>query len=456
MGAPLKWIRIDRPFPLPKYVKEALQKLDQAGHVAYVVGGSVRDFLLGRQSKDHDIATGAGPDELCALFPDAVTVGKAFGVLKIPIAEGGAEFLEIATFREDLSYQDHRHPVAVRFAGPVEDAERRDFSINALYFDVKTSRILDSVQGMEDLQAKVIRAIGEPKDRFQEDALRLLRAVRFAASLGFTIESKTEEAIRAKAKLIQHVSGERIHDEMTRMLTGPRSAQAIAQLSEMGILKHIIPEVEALKGVVQASGYAPLSGADAWQHTLRALRFLEQEYPNRSAALAWATLLHDIGKPVLARSGAKNFNGHELEGIRLVALIAARLKMSRADSDRIAALVQDHLKFKDVFGMREATLLRLLRQPYFEELLALHKANALAFDGNLAAYEFCASRHEALKKLPSQELPRLIDGSDLIQLGLRPGPEFSEILRTIEDLALERKLQTKEQALEYVIQHFVK
>ncbi len=435
-------------------MKEALQRLDQEGHVAYVVGGSVRDFLLGRETKDHDIATSAGPDELCRIFPEAITVGKAFGVIKVPIE--GQEFpLEIATFREDLEYRDHRHPTGVLFAGPSEDARRRDFSINALFFDPKTSRILDTVGGMEDLQAGVIRAIGDPSARFQEDALRLLRAVRFATALGFEIEPETAQAIAARAKLISKVSNERIRDELTAMLLGPRPVAAVKLLSEFGLLKRILPEVEAMRGVRQIPDWDDKAG-DVWNHSLRVLDQLAKQNPKRSFALAWAALLHDVGKPVASmKSGGKNFNSHEIYGSNLVKSIGDRLKMPRAEILRIAAMVEDHLKFKDVFQMRESTLQRFVREPHFEELLALHRADAMASDGNLAAYEFCSTRYQEYKNTPQDGDQRLITGEDLIQMGFKPGPSFSEILRTVEDLALERKLTTKDEALEYVVKHFV-
>jgi poly(A) polymerase len=433
-------------------VKDALQRLDEAGHVAYVVGGSVRDFLLGGETKDHDIATSASPDELVALFPKAITVGKAYGVIKVPIDH---RQLEIATFREDLEYTDHRHPKGVRFGGPAEDARRRDFTVNALFYDPKTSRILDSVKGMEDLKARVIRAIGDADERFREDALRLLRAVRFATRLGFSIEAGTAAAIAARAKLITKVSAERVRDELTLTWTGPAPDQGLKLLSELGLLHQVLPELEGLKGLLQPG--MP-QGSDVWSHTMKAVAVLARMKPKPSASLAWAVVLHDVGKPVAAiKSGGKNFNAHELDGARLARTIALRLKMPRDEVDAIASLVEDHLKFKDVFQMREATLQRFIQQPNFEELLALHKADALATDGNLAFYEFCATRLEAVKSgAAAAAPPRLIDGTDLIQLGIKPGPGFSEILRAVEDLALEHQLNTKEEALEYVLRHFVK
>ncbi|MDR3606883.1 MAG: CCA tRNA nucleotidyltransferase [Oligoflexia bacterium] len=438
-----------------------IQKLDEAGFVAYIVGGSVRDFLLQRPIKDHDIATNATPDEICSLFPHSITVGKAFGVIKVPT--GSAE-VEVATFREDLEYRDHRHPTGVRFSGPEEDARRRDFTINALFYDPKTSRILDPTGGIDDLKAKKLRAIGDARTRFQEDALRLLRAVRFATVLGFEIEAETAKAIHSRAKLIAHVSGERIRDELTRMLMSPQSAEAMEMLAEFKLLKQILPEVDALRGVVQAP--TSLSGAprakresDIWATTLRTLRFLQKNVGGlvaHSVPLAWAALLYDVGKPVaLLKNDGKNFNGHEIEGSALAREIGDRLRMPRADIERIAAMVEGLLKFRDVFKMREATLERFVRLPYFDEMLELHRAQASSSDGNLAFYEFCAFRRRQVVS-SSAETPKLIDGKDLIQLGFMPGPEFSAILRTIEDLALERRLTTKEQALEYVVSHFVK
>ncbi|MGZ3689463.1 MAG: CCA tRNA nucleotidyltransferase, partial [Bdellovibrionota bacterium] len=447
-----KSIRTERPFPLPVYVKEALQRLDEAGYVAYVVGGSVRDFLLGREVKDHDIATSANPDVICKLFKNSITVGKAFGVIKVPVGKEGT-LLEIATFRQDLEYQDGRHPKGVVFSGPDEDAVRRDFTINALYYDHKTSRILDWTTGIEDLKSKTLRAIGDPDERFREDALRLLRAVRFTTRLEFNLDPATADAVKKRARLITRVSPERIRDELTMMWKGPNPARSLELLSRLDLLIQILPEVEKLKGLPQSPIY--LKEGDVWTHTLRRLELLAKLSPARSATLAWATVLHEIGKPEAARhSGRTNFNGFEVDGARMAAEIAERLKMSRSEIDCIRTLISEQLKFREVFSMREATLQRFLRQEYFEEMLALHRVEAIASDGNLAAYEFCASRLAALKS--EHGTPKLIDGKDLIQLGFRPGPEFSEILRVVEDMTLERKLGSKEEALEYVVRHFVK
>lgn len=425
-------------------MREALQCLDDAGHIAYVVGGSVRDYLLKREPKDYDIATSASPDEICQLFPHAITVGKAFGVIKLPLNN-----LEIATFREDLDYRDHRHPRSVRFAGPIEDAKRRDFTINALFYDPKTSRILDCVGGMDDLsKTKVIRAIGDPMERFREDSLRLLRAVRFSVRFDLGIESGTGAAIRAHAHLVQHVSGERVREELAFMWSGPRPALALQNLSQLGLLEFVIPELEALRR---------MKHSEAWKHTLKVLDVLERFTPVRSAALNWGAVLLNLGKPWASeRSANKNWIGHEAEGARLARQVCERLKMSRHDIERVVTWVEEQQKFREVFQMRESTLQRFLRKEGFDEQLALHRADAIATDGNLASYEFCSSRLEELRSLSKGADFRLLDGKDLIQLGLQPGPEFSRILRVVDDLALERTLTTKEEALEYVVKHFVR
>lgn len=478
-----KWIRINRPFPLSDEVKNALQRLYRAGHVAYLVGGSVRDFFLGRISKDHDIATSAGPDELCRLFPRAVTVGKAFGVLKVPIfsisdqknlEEGGAnKFLEIATFREDLLYKDHRHPDGVKFSGPAEDARRRDFTVNGLFFDPKTSRVLDAVGGFDDLKSKIIRAIGNPQDRFQEDALRLLRAVRFTAVLDFTMDGATEKAVRDHAALIKFVSAERIRDELTLMLKSKKSPFALDCLDRLGLLELILPELTALKKVIPSAQ----SEENSWEHTLKVMDRLTSHTSFVSSTsgspfsspfsssggsssglswLVWGTLLHDVGKPISwEKNNHKSFTGQETEGSQIARMIGERLKFSTDEIDRILTLIAEQFKFKEVFNMREATLQRFIRQPFFEELLAFHKAEVGATDGNLVFYEFCSSKRAELQEHEKTAAPKLLDGNDLIQLGLKPGPGFSNILRTIEDLALEKTITTKEAALEYVMKYFV-
>jgi poly(A) polymerase len=453
-------------------VRQALQKLDDAGHLAYVVGGSVRDFLLGRGEssiKDHDIATSASPKELEALFPTAIEVGKAFGVLKIPLERpkndrGKPEFLEIATFRSDLEYEDHRHPTGILLAGPIEDARRRDFTVNALFYDSKTARVLDTVGGLSDLKARRLRAIGDPRKRFREDALRLLRAPRLAAALGFSLEPETEHAIRTRARLVLKVSAERVREELRRMLEGQYPVEALGLLTELGLFDLVLPELTELR---QSPG--------AWKATLKLLRSLlrlelatetsrssapEQaktlpgELP-RDRSLRWAALFLRAASPQAV--GARSTRGFELASAALWRKAARRLRFSSDECERVRQWIEAQVKFRDAFQMREATLQRFVRSEGFEEALLLHRADAVATDGNLAPYDFCRARLEEYRAAGGAASdPKLLGGEDLIQLGFEPGPRFSEILSAVEDLALERRLTTKREALDYVLAHFVR
>ena len=453
----LKWTRIDIKIALPEYVRNAVQRLSDSGHVAYVVGGSVRDALLSRTPKDHDLATSAPPEIIESLFPNAITVGRAFGVFKVPIPgsdSGGPTVLEIATFREDFDYRDHRRPTAVHFSGPEEDARRRDFTINALFYDPKTGMVLDEVGGLQDLKEKKLRAIGDPNRRFQEDALRLLRMVRIGSVLGFEIDRETLLAARSRAGLIRRISAERVRDELSSMLCQGPSQLALKQLMELGLLSYLIPELEALKGV-DDSAEEGVERRNAWARTLKVIEVLGRNYSKRSVILAWASLLINIGKPkALSLSQGRNFNGHEQFASELSREITRRMRLTHEETETIATLLQEQLKFKDVFQMREATLIRWLREPYFSELLKLHQADAQTSGGNLAYFEFCSGRFKELMDTP--ELNRLISGADLIELGFEPGPLFSRVLREVDDLTLEGSLKTKDEALEYVLKHFVR
>ncbi len=444
----LTWIRIDQKFPLPSYIKNAIQKLTDNGFVAYIVGGSVRDYLLGRICKDHDIATNAKPEELEIIFPNAITVGKIFGVIKIPCK---SEILEIATFREDRGHQDHRHPKKIAFRGVTEDAKRRDFTINALFFDPKTQRVLDVTGGLEDLNRRLIRAIGEPSIRFQEDALRLLRAIRFATLLQFHIETETLRGIKKRFRLLGKISKERIQQEMNLMLTGPSPHRALEMLSESNLILEIIPEIEWLKSLKQP--FLDHPDGNAWKHTLKCLQLLSK-IKNKSLALCWAVLLHEIKKPMPTIRDPKNPSTmQERDNLYYIKQICERLKLSNEVTDTVLMYISELSKFKEVYQMREATLQRWLLQDHFEELLELHRMVALSTDGNLAFYEFCYSRYSEIVNSPQQR--KLIDGEDLIQLGFEPGPQFTQILKTVEDLTFEQKLTTKEDALEFVVKYFV-
>jgi len=444
----LKWTRIERPIQLPAAIREALASLDAAGFVGYLVGGCVRDFLLQRPTKDFDVVTNATPDEIEKIFPHALTVGKQFGVLKIPSPDVPGGIIEVATFREDLEYKDHRHPVGIRIAGPEEDARRRDFTINALFYDPKSQRILDTVGGLEDLKDKKLRAIGDPGLRFKEDALRLLRAIRFSSTLGFDLEFNTLEAIRIQARLITKVSQERIRDELLKMLLGPAPLRALELLSECDLLPWILPEVEALKRISQPT-YAQ---HNLWLHSLKVVETCVRQNPDRSEALALASLLQEIGKAsAWKKSGEKSFVGHDKEAQALAEKVCTRLKLPNDTIQKVSLLVRDHLRLREVFNMREATLQRLIRQPHFADLLALHRAAATATDGNQACWEFARNRHQEYLRAPTSDMAQILTGEDLIALGLKPGPKFSEILRAVEDQVLEKQIETKEQALEFVL-----
>ncbi|MBC7387222.1 MAG: CCA tRNA nucleotidyltransferase [Cryobacterium sp.] len=412
-----KWIPIEKNFPLPAYAKEAIASLTEAGFSAYLVGGAVRDFLLGLPIKDYDLATDATPDEVLSLFPSALGVGKAFGVMKIPQENG--TMLEIATFREDAEYTDYRHPKSVRFAGPEEDARRRDFTVNGLFYDPKTRRILDAVDGFADLQAKKLRAIGDANARLKEDALRVLRAVRFSVRFGFTIEESTRVALREHARFTRKVSAERVRDEITLMLKGPQPGEAVVLLRELGIASLWIPDIAKVKSGVFAA--------------------MERDPSPRSTAFVYAVALSEVGgeEPEKAIQGA-----------------ADRLRLSGEEKRRVMDLVGNLPKFKDAFQMREATLMRWVSEPYFDELLQLHAVVVQAGDGNLMAGRFLEKLRQDFLSSPPAE--RLVNGSDLIALGFSPGPQFTDILHTMEDLQIEKKILTKDGALEYVVKHFVR
>jgi len=452
MDNPLRSIRINRPFPIPASVRAAILKLHEHGHVAYLVGGCVRDFLLHRPIKDHDIATSASPEELIRLFPDGITVGIHFGVLKVPDSERPGEVIEIATFREDLEYKDHRHPTAVRFAGMIEDARRRDFTINALYFDLKESRVLDTVGGVDDLRSKHLRAIGVPSDRFKEDALRLLRAVRFSVALGFEIDPRTLQAIETRAKLIQKISGERVREELNRMLTGENPVRAFELLRRTGLLLASVPELESMWG--DSPGYSSETGLPGvtgetglWKHALRTLNAIDRSERYRNPVLGWISIFQEMGK-VLRRPVVSDH--WENESAELAQNFGERLRFSGVDLELMKCCLLDQRKFLNVFSMREATLVRWIREPYFPVLLEFHRASSIASDGNLVYYEFCRSRWEEERSRPI--LPRMIGGQDLIEMGLKPGPYFSGILREVEDRILESRITSREQALEFALQ----
>jgi putative nucleotidyltransferase with HDIG domain len=419
---------------------EIINHLHANGHQAYLVGGCVRDRLLGIPPKDYDIATDARPEQILTHFPRAQRVGAHFGVILVHNARG--EQVEVATFRSDRSYSDGRRPDRVEFEGdPRQDALRRDFTINSLFEDPVSGEVLDFTGGQADLSHRTIRAIGDPKRRFEEDHLRLLRAVRFAARLGFAIDPETMLVIRELAPTVRTVSPERTKSELIRILTEGFPRRGLELLDESGLLIEILPEVKRLQGVEQPPEYHP--EGDVWIHTLMMLDSLRQP----SATLAMGVLLHDIGKPDTFRiAGRIRFDGHVEAGLEIAEAILGRLRFSREECDQILALVANHMRFKDVHQMRESTLKRFLRLPRFDEHLELNRVDCLCSNGHLETWTFMQAKHESLG---GDEIrpARLLTGGDLIAEGYSPGPAFGKAMEEIETAQLEGIVTTREQAL---------
>ncbi|GAC1634510.1 MAG: HD domain-containing protein [Candidatus Acidiferrum sp.] len=418
--------------------------LQRNGFQALLAGGCVRDLLLGREPSDYDVATDATPERVMELFPESVAVGAQFGVILIP-AENFK--VEVATFRSDVSYTDGRRPDAVIYAKtPEQDVHRRDFTINGLLMRHDSGEILDFVGGREDLKAGVVRAIGNADKRIEEDKLRMLRAVRFAARFGFEIEAETFRSICKQVENIHQVSAERVRDELTKMLTEGAAGNAFRLLDQTWLLAKVLPEIAAMKGVEQPPQYHP--EGDVWVHTCM---MLDGIAAGSSPTLAWGVLLHDVGKPPTFRSVAETgdrirFDGHVEVGVRMGAEICRRLKMSNDDTDQILALIANHMKFKDAEQMRASTLKKFVRMPKFDEHMALHRLDCLSSHRMLDSYNFVS---DFLARTPPEQVrpPRLLTGNDLLYMGLEPGPKFREVLQAVEDAQLEGAIQTREEAL---------
>jgi len=421
-------------------------RLRRQGRQAWLVGGCVRDRLLGRQPKDYDVATDARPEQVLALFPGSRLVGARFGV--VVVREGQAE-VQVATFRSDHAYRDGRRPTAVSFeTDPRRDVLRRDFTINGLLMDPDSGEVLDFVGGREDLAAGLIRAIGDPEERFAEDHLRMLRAVRFAAALGFRIEPATLAAIQRQRRRIGQIAAERIHDELVRILTEGGARRGLELLDESGLLAEILPEVAAMKGVPQPPEFHP--EGDVWTHVLLMLERMER--PSRTLALG--VLLHDVGKPPTYRVAERiRFDEHPEVGARMAVEILTRLRFPHEDIRQVEALVLHHLRWRHIRQMRESKLKRFLRLERFEEHLELHRLDCLASHRNLDNYYFALQK---LAEAPPETLrpQRLLTGHDLIAAGYRPGPSFAAMLREAEDAQLEGRVATREEALAYIRARF--
>lgn len=433
-----------------------LERIRAAGHSAYFVGGCVRDLLLGVAPQDYDVATSARPQEVMSLFPETLAVGAQFGVILVLVRPDGTRdaapiHVEVATYRSDVGYSDGRHPDAVRYSDTAEeDVQRRDFSINGLLLDPVKNDVLDYVGGRSDLEHKIIRTIGDPRTRFREDKLRMMRAVRFAARLGYEIEARTLAALRELAREIHQVSRERIRDELDKMLTEGRARHCFELLDSSGLLVEVLPEVSAMKGVEQPPQYHP--EGDVWTHTLLLLEGLQK---GCSKSLAWGVLLHDVGKPPTFRIAPDRirFDGHAEVGTRMAEEICRRLRFSNETTEQVAALIANHMRFGDVKKMKESTLKRFMRLPDFSEHLELHRLDCAGSHRDLSLYEFV---REKLESTPEEEMrpAQLITGDDLIQHGWKPGPEFRSMLQAVEDAQLEGTLHTREEAISFLETNF--
>ena len=425
-----------------------VRRLQEAGHQALFAGGCVRDRLLGIEPSDYDIATSARPEQVEELFERTVAVGKAFGI--ILVHEDSHQF-EVATFRQDGPYLDGRHPQSVTFTDARRDAQRRDFTINAMFEDPIGEEVFDYVGGRRDLEARLIRAVGDPRLRFHEDRLRMIRAPRFAARFGFDIEPNTAAAIREQAASIREVAVERLAAELLKILTEGGARRGFELLDETGLLEHILPEVTAMKGCAQPPNFHP--EGDVFVHTMLCLEQLES---GCSPTLALGVLLHDVAKPVCAaeKDGRITFHRHTGIGADMATEICRRLKLSNAVTERVAWLVAQHLRHCSAERMKPSTLKRFLRQDGIEELLELIRIDAIGSNGDLEHYRFCLDK---LAQMPPDEIrpPRLLTGHDLKQLGLTPGPLFRRILREVEDAQLEGAVETREQALQLVRRNYL-
>ena len=432
-------------FELKAQATEIVQKLQQSGFAAFWVGGCVRDFLLGREPQDFDIATDAKPEQVEKLFGKTIPVGKKFGV--IIVVENGNQF-QVATFRAEADYQDGRRPEKIEFANAEADAARRDFTVNGLFYDPLTQKTHDWVGGENDLRAKIIRTIGKPEERFGEDHLRMLRAVRFAAQLNFEIEPGTFAAIKLLTQKIQAISAERIRDELLKLFRPPHAARGLVLLRDSGLLPFVLPELVATIDCEQSPDFHP--EGSVFNHICLMLEKLPSD---ANELLPWAVLLHDIAKPVTAEkalaTGKIHFYGHEKVGADMAETILQRLKFPNQQTEEIVAAVRHHMQFKDVKLMRKATLRRLLMRETFPLELELHRLDCLGSSGDLEHFNFLVEQAEELKHQP-QIRPPLLTGNDLMALGVKSGKALGALLAEIRELQLADELQTPDAAKMWV------
>jgi len=419
-------------------------RLRESGHVAYFAGGCVRDLVRGLAPKDFDVATDAPPEVVQKIFPHTYAVGAKFGV--IVVVENGTNF-EVATFRSDDAYVNGRRPVSVHFSSPEEDAKRRDFTINGMFLDPVANEVIDFVGGRADVEARLVRAIGDPAQRFTEDRLRMLRAVRFATALDYKIDNQTWDALVANAASINEISAERIREELVRIFLSPKRVRGWDLLDSSGLMRAILPEVDAMKGCLQPEQFHP--EGDVFQHTRLMLSLLPEKV---SGPLVCSILFHDVAKPVTAtvdETGRIRFNEHDRIGAEMTEAIMGRLRFSRAEIDATVEMVRQHMVFKDVPKMRVAKLKRFMARPTFEDEIELHRVDCASSHRMMDNYEFLLRKREEFANEPIIP-PPLVRGDDLIALGLKPGPRFGEILEAAETRQLEGTLRNREEALEWL------
>ncbi len=429
--------------------RRIVERLRGEGHIAYFAGGCVRDIVRRVTPKDYDVATSATPETVQKIFPRTHAVGAHFGV--IIVLENGFQF-EVATFRSDDAYIDGRHPTAVHFSSPEEDARRRDFTINGMFYDPVAEEVIDLVGGRADIAAKLVRAIGDPAQRFAEDRLRMLRAVRFATVLDYEIDKQTWDALVANASSINQISAERIRDELVRIFLSPNRVRGWDLLDSSCLMGAILPELEAMKGVLQPEQFHP--EGDVFVHTRLMLQLLPEEI---SAPLVLAVLFHDVAKPVTAtvdKTGRIRFNEHDRIGAEMTDAIMRRLRFSGDEIEATVEMVRQHMVFKDAPKMRVAKLKRFMARPTFVDELELHRVDCESSHRMLDNYEFLLRKREEFANEPIIP-PPLVRGDDLIALGLKPGPRFGEILEAVETRQLEGTLRTREAALDWVKREYL-
>lgn len=426
--------------------RETVETLQKAGHEAYFVGGCVRDWLIGGEPYDVDIATSAHPEVVQNLFPKTREVGARFGVVLVAYPHA---VIEVATFRSEGAYADFRRPSEVRYGTLEEDAQRRDFTINALYYDPTSAKLVDFFSGALDLRRRILKTVGAARHRFEEDALRLIRAVRLTVRYNLEIETNTRKAIVAKGQNLKEIAIERVAEELLRILIGPTPGRAMHLMLDLGLWQYVIPELEALKGCEQGADMHP--EGDVFTHTALVLDNLPPDPP---PALALAALLHDIGKPrTLSHEGGRiRFIGHQKVGAEMAGEICRRLRYSSELTDRVVELVDHHMMFMDVAKMKPSTLKRFVGRPDFQLDLDLHRADSMASHGDLDAYHFCIEERRSLATEHGAGLlpAPLITGDDLIALGMKPGPHFKDILDAVHDEHLEGRVRTHEDAIAFV------